>query len=611
MNILLKIITLLIITISNIACKSKSSKNEQTLEKEIQNLETFARLYGYARWFHPSDEAQDIDWDKLAILGVQKVAKIKSTENLRDTLYRLFSPIVQGLQIYDTQKPEVFELKHLLSPDPKAKSMAWLHTGVGLNNQPGLYESKRIIQSETNLCIPQFGEVTKATIGNNLTCVVPLILQTNNAATYPETNAASLNQLKSELSNVYICEDFNQEINLASIIITWNILQHFFPYFDVIETDWNKVLGETLKSTLRDKQKSDFHLTLSQMIAQIKDGHGVVFNTQKYRMPLIRTEYIENKIIVTASLDTIVKRGDIIHEINGKPAMDVLHEKEKIISGSPQLRRDRALNILTGRLESDKAMTKSLFHPENETIGNKLLPNGISLTIERNAKKRNILITNLRDGDVLFNPIDERKYASKTIIEIEPKIFYINLVKCTKHDFEQKKEQLANAKAVIYDQRGGRGLDLKLVISHLTEKPVTSTWWNIPQTVYPDRKAIVYNQSNWSIQPQKPYFKSKSIIINTPSVISSGETMMGIITHYNLATTVGELTAGCNGNINRIYLPCGYKVMWTGMKVLKHDGTQLYLNGFEPDYPVSKTIRAIKEGRDEYLEKALEIARQE
>lgn len=50
--------------------------------------------------------------------------------------------------------------------------------------------------------------------------------------------------------------------------------------------------------------------------------------------------------------------------------------------------------------------------------------------------------------------------------------------------------------------------------------------------------------------------------------------------------------------------------MWTGMKVLKHDGSQLYLKGFEPDYPVNKTIRAIKEGRDEYLEKALEVARQ-
>jgi len=85
---------------------------------------------------------------------------------------------------------------------------------------------------------------------------------------------------------------------------------------------------------------------------------------------------------------------------------------------------------------------------------------------------------------------------------------------------------------------------------------------------------------------------------------------MDIIDRYNLATTVGESTAGCNGNVNYIYLPCGYQVKWTGMKVLKHDGSQLYLKGFRPDYPVNRTIQAVREGRDEYLEKALEIARQ-
>ncbi len=198
-----------------------------------------------------------------------------------------------------------------------------------------------------------------------------------------------------------------------------------------------------------------------------------------------------------------------------------------------------------------------------------------------------------------------------TIVEIEPGIYYINMANCTEKEFEQKKEALANAKAVIYDQRGGGRLNFFQIVPYLIEKPVTSTWWNVSQTVYPDRKDVQFHKSKWSMQPKQPFFKSKSIIINVPSVISAGETMMGIIDHYNLATTVGEPTAGCNGNVNNIILPCGYRVMWTGMKVLKHDGSQLYLKGFEPDYPVKRTIQAIREGRDEYLEKALEVAKQE
>jgi C-terminal processing protease CtpA/Prc len=184
------------------------------------------------------------------------------------------------------------------------------------------------------------------------------------------------------------------------------------------------------------------------------------------------------------------------------------------------------------------------------------------------------------------------------------------MAKCTENEFEQKLDVLANAKAVIYDQRGGGRLSFFQIVPYLIEKSVTSAWWNIPRTVYPDRKEAEFYKSNWSIQSKQPFFKSKSVIINVPSVVSAGETMMSIIDRYNLATTVGEPTAGCNGDINTINMPCGYYAWFTGMKVLKHDGSQLYLNGFEPDYPIKRTIQALREGRDEYLEKALEVARQ-
>jgi hypothetical protein len=43
------------------------------------------------------------------------------------------------------------------------------------------------------------------------------------------------------------------------------------------------------------------------------------------------------------------------------------------------------------------------------------------------------------------------------------------------------------------------------------------------------------------------------------------------------------------------------------MKVLKSDGSQHHLIGFIPDYPVNRTIEAMLQGKDEYLEKAKEI----
>ncbi len=50
--------------------------------------------------------------------------------------------------------------------------------------------------------------------------------------------------------------------------------------------------------------------------------------------------------------------------------------------------------------------------------------------------------------------------------------------------------------------------------------------------------------------------------------------------------------------------------MWTGMDVRKHDHSAFYTIGFMPDFPVTRTIQAVKEGRDEYLQKAIEVIEQ-
>ena len=46
---------------------------------------------------------------------------------------------------------------------------------------------------------------------------------------------------------------------------------------------------------------------------------------------------------------------------------------------------------------------------------------------------------------------------------------------------------------------------------------------------------------------------------------------------------------------------------WTGMKVLKQDGSRHLDVGILPTDPVSRTIRGVAEGRDELLERALAI----
>ena len=80
---------------------------------------------------------------------------------------------------------------------------------------------------------------------------------------------------------------------------------------------------------------------------------------------------------------------------------------------------------------------------------------------------------------------------------------------------------------------------------------------------------------------------------------------MGIVEAYHLGEIVGEPTAGTNGNVNQVALPGGYAFAFTGMKVLKHDGSRHHLVGILPTIPVHRTLAGIAAGRDELLEAAM------
>ena len=47
--------------------KGKAQNNEDSLQQQTDNLHAFARLYGYIRFFHPSDEMQEVEDEKLLL----------------------------------------------------------------------------------------------------------------------------------------------------------------------------------------------------------------------------------------------------------------------------------------------------------------------------------------------------------------------------------------------------------------------------------------------------------------------------------------------------------------------------------------------------------------
>ncbi len=70
---------------------------------------------------------------------------------------------------------------------------------------------------------------------------------------------------------------------------------------------------------------------------------------------------------------------------------------------------------------------------------------------------------------------------------------------------------------------------------------------------------------------------------------------------------IGSKTAGANGKVTHFNLPCGIVTSMTGLGVYYPDGSDLQQTGVKIDEYIEPTIEGIKEGRDELLERAIEI----
>jgi len=192
--------------------------------------------------------------------------------------------------------------------------------------------------------------------------------------------------------------------------------------------------------------------------------------------------------------------------------------------------------------------------------------------------------------------------------ELQPGVWYVDLERLKDGELtEQRIAELAKARGVIFDVRGYPGGEALKVLRHLTAETMTCARWHVPIVTHPDRVDMTFDFSNWPVAPAEPRIRAKVAFLTDGRAISYAETVLGIVEHYKLGEIVGGPTAGTNGNVNPFHLAGGYRLSWTGMKVLKHDGSQHHGIGIQPTVAVSPTTKGIAEGRDEVLEKGIEV----
>ena len=294
----------------------------------LENLRAFARLFGYVRYFHPSDAAAAADWEQIAIRSVQKVENAPDALALASSLSAAIAPVSVGVVVFPTGTAAP---SAQLKPGPYL--IEWRHHGVGLSEN-GPYYSERVTW-------PAGGDadaidIIRAALPGGVSCIVPRVLYTETPGVFRLRNFAESPRASAD----------NRSVRLADVIIAWNVLQHFYPYFDAVHSDWPQALTAALQSAATDDGPVQFLATLRRMIAELHDGHGRVTMIGAAAVPSpVGWDWVEGRIILTDvshASDPAIARGDAVISINGRPANEALAAAE-ISSATPQWRLARAL----------------------------------------------------------------------------------------------------------------------------------------------------------------------------------------------------------------------------------------------------------------------------
>lgn len=433
---------------------------------------------------------------------------------------------------------------------------------------------------------PRPGEYVAPSLVPGIACVVPLALYGTKEYTWPlgDTAAFALLEHRIQAAHPSTVNGDSLTVRLGDVIISWNIFRHFFPYWEDASATPGQLLEKGLVKAATDRNRYDFQQTLWLMTAPLNDGHINIYlqgdTIRQAYAPLVFAK-AEGQLVIDRVLDSSLRPslvpGDVVKTVNGTPADQYMANLDLTTSGSPQLKVFRDLTSLTVG-PRDSTLTLDILRPDGTHI----------VRVQRN------MAWQTWDHAQINHPSGW----------IKPGIFFIDIGRDPMDSINAWMPQLTKAKAIICDLRGYPNNNHEL-IRHFLDKGENTKWMFVPRITYPDYQQVTYNSGGWQMTPDSPRLQAQIFFLTDGSAISYAESYMGFIKDLHLATVVGQPTAGTNGNINPFVLPGGFHVSFTGMLVKDHNGGKHHLKGIVPDVPVERTIKGIREGRDEFLEKAI------
>lgn len=547
-----------------------------------ENLVAFARAYGYVRFFHPTDASDDVDWPRVAVVGVELVRDAPTLDALALRLDAVLGPLASSLQLWVDGEAAPAEPS---APSRRDGLVYWQYQGfpgslTSLHQAP--YAKVRVQPDESwrrrfaESPAPDSRVQTELAAGLHMR--LPVVLSTAQAQAVSSPPLSPASTVEPERGQPTLA------VRQAAVIEVWNVLRHFYPYQQDLELDWDAMLLAALRDTEDDASIADVRDTLRGLLEPLRDGHAYVGHQRSatnVSLP-VRLELIEGRAVVTATRDPQqFAIGDVVERIGDVSARARIQQIAATLSGTPQWREFQAAAWEAPRAELGQV---------------------VELMVERDGHEHSVRAEAER-GAV---PPPPRPPAIHTF---DDGVWYVDLTRARWSDLEAQLPVLATAPGVIFDVRG-YPTENDPILDHLLDEPEDNLWMHVPRFVEPDGRVVAWHDIGWHRRPRAPHIDAPVAFLISAEAISYAESMLSYVEAHELGTLVGTTTAGANGDIVRFDTLAGFYVIYSGMRVTRHDGSPFHHDGVRPQLEVHRTIEGLRAGRDEVLEAGLGVVRE-
>ncbi|OUO22054.1 hypothetical protein B5F90_03970 [Alistipes sp. An31A] len=529
------------------------------------NLETLCRVWGYAKYHHPvfCDTLCRVDIDSALFALLPRVVHAD-----RVTRNRHLLDWVRSLGDYT---PNRIECEQALAPYDLVETadLGWTADTVLLGGELSkLLQDLRYAERDENFYLRM------GTMENG-----------------PGYHYLSLRNERS-----YPTQQMDSGLNLLTLFRLWNVIEYYAPNRSLTLHPWEEVLTSYIPRMGVETDPVRFSRLYFRLIRELNDGHAYAPIEMLFgqRMLPVWPLQAEGRLFVGHSDDGVLERGDEVVAIDGEPISERLELLREYASRSNEASLRQALRYYGLCTRRDTAEVVRRRAGSCDTLRVATVPYG--------------------SVSPLYDPAQLEQPPFRLLAD---SVGYIYAGTFSREHLAQVVQTLPRTRALIIDLRTYPlkvdGALIALIGQSLRTESVV-----VRQALYQTLAlpGLFYRQEQWLFEDfgevaarcTEPY-KGRVILLVDEMTQSNPEFQAMAFQSCPQTLTIGSPTSGANGSIVWIPLP-GQMTSFSGIGALYPDGTQPQTVGVRLDVEVLPTAEGLQAGRDEVLERALELARQ-